>query len=132
MIIIIELKPLRLNTLRLMDGYLWESVNFEHLVELYFDSYKYSIDTRDVVVSLVNEKTSNDQYLLRVWDAVTEFQTCMDECMSHYFGNQINNIRYRDLKDNALCLEYYKSDEYITPTFTDRTRIGYWKNNNRV
>lgn len=106
--VIIDIKPLRLKTLWLMRGKLWEYVTFETLVQLYFDLQQHSFDIRDMVVG--EYSCLEDSELNQIWYAVSEFSETTDKFFHQYVGDQLQHVRCRGILDSVLVLDYWAPD----------------------
>lgn len=130
MLVIIDIKPLRLNTLWLMSGQLWQYVTFETLVQLYFDSQQKSFDLRDLVVG--EYSCLEDSQLNEIWNAISEFQNSTNEYIHYFVGDKIAHVRCKDVRDSVLSLEYWKPDEFkdVSPKNTHHSR--HWPFHSRI
>lgn len=130
MLVIIDIKPLRLNTLWLMHGKLWEYVTFETLIQLYFDSQQRPFDIRDLVVGEFG--CLDDNQLQEIWNAVSEFQNSTNEYMHYFVGDKIAHVSCRDVRDSVLSLEYWKPDEFKDVSPKNPYNSRHWSLHSRI
>ena len=110
MIVVIELRPLRVNTFSLLyRSNINEFATFETLIQLYFDSQHHSFDIRDLMMDEMS--SAADDQLNDIWNDISEFQQLTANYMKYFLGDQVSMMKYREIHGSVLALEYWKSDE---------------------
>lgn len=108
--------------MRLLNGLFWSTLDFESLIQIYFDYIRYDrVDPRDAVLQSFTSSTTQDADIVLWGDAIGCFYDELENHLQYFFGNNQGMLCFNKLHDNTLVLEVIKHDEKFDPVISRRT-----------